>query len=801
MTRDKIAAKTLAKENALLLEQVNDLQQILSKYSELKTHLQESESTFKILADSIPACIHILQGNRFVFINATFTALTGYTLKECADIDFWQLVHPEYQDIIRERAWARQRGEEVVPIPELIIRTKYGRDIWVDHTASNTTWNGQPAVIAVLYDLTRRKENEETIVHQYNMLQETYAELEEIHAELQSSQSNLLMLNAQLRDSQQRLDFALWATDDGLWDYNIKTGHLYVNDRGLKMLGYDLDEIKPHIKNWETRVHPSDLPTVQAALKSYLEGSATYFEAEYRLLNKSRQWVWAMSRGKVVKWDHEGNPLRFVGTTRNIAAKKEAELKLKASESRYRHLFEKSPLGLLKIALNGEIQDANEYWVEIMGAPSRQAIIGLNVFKEAEKRPQMADLVRTFLDHYESNHPFTVEAEHTSKWGKKLYMQYKIDLIFDYDKNYSHILVAGEEISARKKAEARIRYLSFNDSLTGLCNRAFFDEELQRLEKPWQLPLSIIMGDVNGLKLANDTFGHLAGDRLLVEVAGILKKCCRPDDIIARWGGDEFLVLLPQTPETIASSICEQIRIACQESNPVPIQPSLALGVATKTTPQQDIYKVISEAENVMYRNKLLENKSIRNSIISSLEISLHEKTFETKEHAERIKVMGIKFGRALNLPDHEIDRLSLLAKLHDIGKIGVPDEILNKPGALSAAEWDSIKKHPEIGYRIVHSSHELMAIAEEVLSHHERWDGSGYPRGLKGEEIPLLARILAIIDAYDVMTHVRYYKNASSHAQAIKEIKKCSGSQFDPRLAELFLHIFENSPGDNRLR
>lgn len=791
MMRDNTAAETLASENALLLQQVHDLQQLLAKYSELKNHLHESENTFKVLANTIPACIHILQGNRFVFINSAFTTITGYAQEEVTDIDFWQLVHPDYQDVIRERAWARQRGEEVVPVTEMKIITKSGREIWVDHTASNTTWNGQPAVIAVLHDLTQRKKSEATILHQYNVLQETYAELEEINAELQNSQNNLLEVNARLRESEERLDFALWATGDGIWDYNIRTGHLYVNDRGLNMLGFDLDELIPHIKDWMPRVHPADLPLVNAALKRYFRGLDDYFEAEYRLLSKSRQWIWVLNRGKVVKWDQAGKPLRFVGTTRDIATKKVAELQLKASESRYRHLFEKSPLGLLKISLNGVILDINEYWVEKIGAPSQQAIIGLNIFKEAEKRPEIADLVRNYFEHYESNHPYTVEMQYTSQWGKNLYMQYKIDLVFDYDKNFTHILVAAEEISARKKADARIRYLSFNDSLTGLCNRAFFDEELRRLDLPRLLPLSIIMGDVNGLKLANDTFGHLAGDKLLFSIAGIFKKCCRPDDIIARWGGDEFVVLLPQTAEATASLICEQIRVACQESDPDPIQPSLALGVASKTDPQQDIYKVISEAENVMYRNKLLESKSIRNSIISSLEISLHEKTYETREHAERMQKMGTKFGRALGLPDHEIDRLALLAKLHDIGKIGVPDEILNKPGPLTDEEWEAIKKHPEIGYRIVFSSHELMAIAEEVLSHHERWDGSGYPRGLQGEEIPLLARILAIVDAYDVMTHVRTYKGAYSHTQALVEIRRCSGSQFDPHLTEIFLDIF----------
>lgn len=791
MTWNNNVTEALRNENGLLRQQIKELQEILFKNSQIEDNLRESENTFRILADSIPACIHVLQGNRFVFINSTFTLMTGYTLEECAHIDFWDLVHPEYQQIIRERAWARQRGEEVIPVTELRIVSKYGREIWVDHAASNTTWDGRPAVIAVLHDLTQRKSNEETIMHQHNVLQETYAELEEIYAELQSSQNNLLDVNAQLRESEERLDFALWATEDGLWDLNIETGHLYVNDRAVRMQGYELDELEPHVSSWETRIHPADLPAVKAAIKQYYAGATSYYEAEYRLRNKSQHWLWVLNRGKVVKRDKDGKPLRMVGTTRDITAKREAELQLKASETRYRNLFEKSPLGLLKIGLNGDILDANEYYVEINGAPSKEALIGMNLFKEAEHRPEIAELVRDFFGRYESTRTYTVEMQYTSTWGRNLNMHYKIDLVFDYDENFTHILVACEEISERKKAEARIRYLSYNDSLTGLYNRAFFDEELHRLDLARQLPLSIIMGDVNGLKLVNDTFGHLTGDKLLVDMADILKKCCRPNDIIARWGGDEFVILLSQTPETMAYGICDQIRMACQSTDPDPIQPSIALGVASKTSLKHDIYKVIAEAENVMYRNKLLESKSIRNSIITSLEVSLHEKTFETREHAHRMQKLCVQFGRVLGLPDHEIDRLALLAKLHDIGKIGVPDEILNKRGPLTEPEWESIKKHPEIGYRIVYSSHELMAIAEEVLCHHERWDGVGYPRGLKAKDIPLLARILTIVDAYDVMTHVRSYKEAFSHKQALEEICRCSASQFDPELVEVFLTIF----------
>ncbi len=349
------------------------------------------------------------------------------------------------------------------------------------------------------------------------------------------------------------------------------------------------------------------------------------------------------------------------------------------------------------------------------------------------------------------------------------------------------------DISERKEAEEKIHFLSFHDSLTGLYNRAFASEELRRLDTPRQLPLSIIMGDVNALKLTNDAFGHYEGDKLLKTIACFLRMACRTEDVVARWGGDEFVVILPQTSHKEAYSICLRIQQQCLGTAPDPIQPSIALGAASKETEDQNINEVMAEAEDSMYRNKLLEGNSMRNAIILSLEQSLNERTHETREHARRMQEISVKFARELDLPVNEVERLILLAKLHDIGKLGIPDNILAKPGVLNEEEWETIRKHPEIGFRITQASHDLVSIADEVLSHHERWDGRGYPRSIGGGSIPYLARIISIVDSYDVMTHGRPYKAAISPREALGEIKDCSGGQFDPQLVECFLRVFDS--------
>lgn len=196
----------------------------------------------------------------------------------------------------------------------------------------------------------------------------------------------------------------------------------------------------------------------------------------------------------------------------------------------------------------------------------------------------------------------------------------------------------------------------------------------------------------------------------------------------------------------------------------------------------------VKEAEENMHNRKLLNRKSSRSTIISSIMGTVYIRSQETEEHAKRLVDLSVRVGRKLNISQKDMDNLELFAMLHDIGKIGIDNSILNKPGKLSKNEWEIMKKHSEIGYRIAMSSPELEPIAEYILAHHERWDGNGYPQGLKGEEIPLLSRILAVVDSYDAMTEDRVYRKAMTHQAAIEEIKKNAGTQFDPNIAQIFI-------------
>ncbi len=477
--------------------------------------------------------------------------------------------------------------------------------------------------------------------------------------------------------------------------------------------------------------------------------------------------------------------------------KMSAQIKnLKKQEELFHALYEQAPIGIAFGQRNNEIFQANAKYLQIVGWTEEQMIqIGWEAITHPDDLAKDLELLKELKEGKRQGYTMIkryFRPDQSLVWVNMTLTQ--VQMHSDDDIAYLCVI---EDITDRKKREDEIRYLSNMDVLTGLYNRRFFEQEKTNIDRKENYPIASIMGDINGLKLINDSFGHAAGDEIIQTVATILKENCREHYVLARTGGDEFSILIPRCSSAEAEDYIKRIGLACQAHQNKYIDQlyhaSVSLGFALKTSSEENLEDIMKDAEDSMYRNKLLQSKSLHSSILSSLKSTLFIKSQETEEHAIRLVELSHKLGKQLQFTDKQLDELELLATLHDIGKIGISDTILNKPAPLSEEEWQIMRKHPEIGYRIALSIPDLVPIADYILSHHERWDGKGYPQGLQGDDIPLPSRIITIADAYDAMTSDRPYKKALSKEEALEELIRNAGKQFDPNLIELFLTVLQD--------
>ena len=385
------------------------------------------------------------------------------------------------------------------------------------------------------------------------------------------------------------------------------------------------------------------------------------------------------------------------------------------------------------------------------------------------------------------NHAILISRDNT-----KYFLEYSAAPIKDDSNTTVGIVLVFRDVTEKKEQREKIEYLSFHDSLTGLYNRRFFEEVIHRLDTQRNLPISIIMGDVNGLKLTNDIFGHVLGDILLQKVADILRRVSRMDDVIARWGGDEFVLLLPKTNSEETKQIIKQIKDEFAKEQIKAIKGSISMGADTKQNPDSNLVEVLNKAEERMYLAKTLECDKANSAVIDSIIHMLHENNPREKEHSIRVSELCRDMGIILKLSEIEIRKLEDAGYLHDIGKVVLEPELLKKRFSKTNQKWNEIKKHPIIGYRILNSFDHTLDLAEIVLDHQERWDGSGYPKGLNGEEIPKLARIIALAESYERKVSGADNFEAMSKEDALIDIRANAGKHFDPDLTETFIKMIE---------
>ncbi len=480
----------------------------------------------------------------------------------------------------------------------------------------------------------------------------------------------------------------------------------------------------------------------------------------------------------------------------DVTQRRLAEEKMKVSENNFRSLFEYSTDSIFLLD-EGIVINCNSAAVTMLGYDSRESIIGKSPNKfspDIQPDGRLTNgLLMESLDLCNKYGKHKFEWWHQKKDNSLIPGEIIMTTIRSNDKNIFHALC--RDISDRKQMENRLQFLSYHDQLTGLYNRRFFEQELDRLDQEKYYPFTITMADINGLKLINDSFGHVAGDECIIKVAKVIIEGIREKDIVCRLSGDEFIILSPNTSVNEVKKLIDKIKESVSKETVKFVNLSVSFGACSKNSLEEPMTEVLKKAEDYMYKKKLFESPSMRGKTIYTIIAALHEKNPREEQHSQRVSQLCEKMGSVLGLHEDDIRELKTVGLLHDIGKVAIEEGILNKNGKLTEDEMDEIRKHPEIGYRILSTVNELAEMAEYVLAHHERWDGLGYPKGLKGEEIPKQSLIIAIADAYDAMISERSYRKTLTKEYAISELIKGAGTQFSKKYVELFVEKVINEP------
>ncbi len=541
-----------------------------------------------------------------------------------------------------------------------------------------------------------------------------------------------------------------------------------------------------------------DREVIAALSESLLDGRPQQKSVTLKIVSYEGV-TWLETKGVLIDWAGQKALIFFL---MDVTQRKRAENALSISEEKYRLMAENAQDVIWVLDLTtGCFTYMSPSVLSLRDVTAEEALrehISDSMPPESYTRldAYLNRRIEEFVSNSGDGKNSVIEIEQYTKDGSTVYTEVSVKLRLNV---YGGLEAVGisRDISVRKSSERQILYLNQHDPLTDLYNRRYYNDQLEILNTTDNMPLSLVLIDVNGMKLMNDAFGHLVGDKLLISFAQGLKKSLRASDIAARIGGDEFVLLLPHTGAEAAERVVGRVKAALAQKAVEEVSITASFGLATKLLVEEDISDVYRTAEDNMYREKLATNRQMKADLLRQILTNLYKKSDVERRHSEAVSRLCMAIGRELSMGSEDIEKLGAVGLYHDIGKVALDENLINKPSELDSHEMAELSRHPEISYQILRSFAGMSEIADCALMHHRHVDGSGYPEEADGE-LPLEVKILSVAEAYDMMTGKYPFSPVLSVDQAIKELEANADSQFDGKVVRVFIDRVLQAGGEH---
>jgi PAS domain S-box-containing protein len=756
----------------------------ITEHKRIIAALQENEKKYHGLVNQSPDGIFIVgSSGNILIVNKAMCRELEFSEEELLSMNIWDIIPEQYLDQYRERLAKILAGESLKEAAEYKVRGKDGKIHYIE-VLSAPHYSGKDIVgfQGIARDITARKRAEKA-----------------------------------LRESERRFQLASWATKDVVWERDFPANTISWNDSLQKLFHYPADEIEPTVDWWQEHIHPAERIEVINSIQTAIDQREDFWSKEYRFRLVDGSYADVFDRGYIL-YNEQGKPLQIIGAMADITDQKRAEEALRESEERFRTMFVQAPLGIALIdSLTGNIYEANPRFAEITGR-SMKEMANIDWMQTTHPDDVQADLDNMALLNAGKINGFQMEKRYLHPNGTAVWINMTIAPLKVKDKAHPRHLCMIENITERKQAETEIRQrlselevlyqsgLAFSQLInpTAIAEKIIdlLDHEMDwhhtavRLYHPESETLKLMAFHLPDLNSREDR--DAAEERL--------KSMARTDQGFNGWVLQHGQAVRsndlkndPRYFETfpgLQSGLYTPMKINERTIGVISIESERASAFSESN--ERLAFTLAGQAAIAIENARLFENAQRSNSELmlayeTTLEgwsraLDLRDK--ETEGHTQRVTKMTVKLARSFGLNEAELVDVRRGALLHDIGKMGVPDNILLKPGELTEQEWKQMRMHPVYAYDLLSHIAYLRQALNIPYYHHEKWDGTGYPRGLKGEAIPLTARIFAVVDVWDALISDRPYRAAWTKEQAREYIRTSAGTHFDPQVVAVFMQM-----------